>query len=122
MSGGSFNYLSSCAQVTYLAERRNDIASMAKWLHEGGYHDAAARTERVVALLAEASAVASELESVWHTAEWRASGDGSEESVAEAVTAWREANPLLPQRAEVSRRLHELEKHVAAEIAAIRGW
>lgn len=96
MSGGSWDYMYSWDQLTFL-ERREDVARMAKRLTEKGHVDAARALEEFYCVLQHAAiqidARKTALRDVFHAVEWHDSGDYSEEDLAEAVKRWAQ-----PQR------------------------
>lgn len=79
MSGGSFDYL-YCAE-TLGSERTGDIERMAAELERLGHHDAAERTRTVLAAIAEAERLRTELEGVWREVEWFVSCDSGKPAV-----------------------------------------
>lgn len=93
MSGGSFDYL-YCAE-TLGSERTGDIERMAAELERLGHHDAAERTRTVLAAIAEAERLRTELEGVWREVEWFVSCDSGKDDVAEAVNRWRQGKPAV---------------------------
>lgn len=88
MSGGSYNYL--CHHTDDLSGRCGTVEEMAQRLSGLPYAaKAAADTRRVIALLADAQALAEQLTDVWHAIEWWDSNDYGEDQVQVAVAGYQ---------------------------------
>lgn len=94
MSGGSYNYL--YCHVNGLDAQREDIERMERRLQSSGYYAAARSTRDVLRMLDAAERIAASLEDVWSAAEWKDSGDSSEERVREAVAKFSPWPPPAP--------------------------
>ena len=99
MSGGSFDYLCEVTSLKELLENKDGITGTAAALRERGHKAAATETE---ALLPELAAIedyvlarVERLRGVWKAAEWVASGDWSDDDLAEDVCSLEAAPPFM---------------------------
>lgn len=105
MSGGSYNYLDSAADVHGiggLLQRQDDLRNMAHRL-DGLCPEAAAETRLFVeggTVEQQAASIfhgidtrLKRLEPLWHAVEWRDSGDWGEDQLAQAIADYRARGP-----------------------------
>jgi hypothetical protein len=93
VSGGSFEYLCYCDDLSDLMGKRHYLGQMVDALAIHGAEDAAAETENLRALLAQTNVrvevALKRLAPVWKAMEWWQSGDYGENQFHESVAEYR---------------------------------
>lgn len=92
MSGGSFNYL-CYARFPDVCYRTNDMEDMELYLIKIGYTDIAKDVRRLIEYCKSAEnrigVLFDQLEDVFHSVEWKVSGDIGEETLIERLEKYR---------------------------------
>jgi hypothetical protein len=101
MSGGSYSYLHRALWLDLMVKQLDDLEEMAERLEGLGYAaDTAWETRQLLLTLRSASALTDvttqRMFEVWKAVEWWDSGDWGEDSVVDALTAYRERGHVPP--------------------------